>query len=307
MREKPNIGPKATPRKPKQYQPSEAATRLADGIIDAELQAWLAKPIEERRAIIAERQRQEAEKEANRDRISTEQLAETLGAFAQLAKGVRPMSLDEERAFRWRKYIAPRMAYIGLDERHRKEITDWQCPQQEEKFLRVRELCCGTGAIVALCGPRGTGKTTIAAQLMRERVVANHYWDHFPERREGRPPADPGRYAKLLRLGGEFKLLFAGFGGINQDAVQERYNSWTRLELVVIDELHDAEANAPAMALLVDLCDRRYAARLDTILISNRSAEEFAEAVNPSIESRISENGRILKCDWPSWRARLSL
>ena len=75
------------------------------------------------------------------------------------------------------------------------------------------------------------------------------------------------------------------------------------LELLIIDEIHEvSEDSKHKDRILTDLLDTRYAAKRDTILISNQSAEEFARTTNPSILSRLNEHGGIISCDWQSFR-----
>lgn len=284
--------------------PKERRTIAAGVAAEALQRAAVLKgmaPEERARKLQAEAaEREERELEALRVDEAKTKLA--LEAIAGAFRGAKPRTNEELARHRWETVTCHDLAAVGLPERLRKRIIDWNQPKQEEAFRRVKGYLRGVGAVVALCGARGTGKSTLCAQIMRERVEARHAYAMADLVTRGPEPAAAGRYEKLVRLGGLFKPLFAGFGSTNADSLAGRYEAWVRLELLVIDEVHDGEAIVPAMTMLVDLVDRRYAERRDTILISNRDPEEFRDQMNPSIVSRIAEEGAIIRCDWPSWR-----
>lgn len=218
--------------------------------------------------------------------------------------GIRPMSREEEREYNWQNRVKPELLALGVREAHLKRIApDWGSSAQERAFLTVKALCRLTGATVALVGTRGLGKTTIAAELMRERIEARLQY-FTGDSREGPAPLEPGRYAKLSELGSMFKPLYADFGSKNPEGLIERFEAWGRLPLLCLDEIHEAEDLKAQMRLLTDLVDRRYARKCDTILISNHSAAQFKSEINPSILSRISEHGAIIECSWASWRGK---
>ena len=280
--------------------------KIAHAAILAERAMWQALPPEERLTQIRQQQIIRDAIDAERDRVTQSKLDEALAAILRLAERVPAISAAQEAAWHWSHHIAPRLRAAGIEEAHCKRVTAWDCREQEAVFNMTRRKCVGRGAIIALTGARGTGKTTIAAQIIRERVEAEWEWYSLPEsQRFGSLPLETGRYEKLGKLGSMFKPLYADFGSINSDALSARLNNWCSVPLLVLDELHESEDLKTPMRLLVDLVDRRYANNVDTILISNRSAQEFRAEVNPSVVSRITERGAIIPCDWRSWRARL--
>lgn len=275
----------------------------------------LAKAIEDRAEELlamtpaerAERLRLEAEERENIETaamlVDKTKLAEVIDALESFGARSKPVSAEVLRQHRWETRGVRDMAAAGVPERHRLRLLKFDHPEKERKFARIRELCHGTGAVIALCGMRGSGKTTMGCQLMRERVEANIEYDYADPRPKD-VPLLPGRYRKLTSMGSHFKLMFAGHGGVNQEVLAEQYRALCEHSLLVIDELHDAETIAPAMALLVDLVDRRYSENRDTILITNREAADFEKNFNQSIVSRAHEAGAIMRCDWGSSRAR---
>ena len=64
-------------------------------------------------------------------------------------------------------------------------------------------------------------------------------------------------------------------------------------------------ADTPAKdRMLTRLIDKRYAAELSTVLITNETAKQFVERVGPSVADRIRDDGQMVVCEWKSLRGR---
>lgn len=225
-------------------------------------------------------------------------LPEVMEKFAELRGKLAPAGPEQLRAAALREDLH-RMELWGFPRRYLQEITAWNCLPQQRVYEKCREMLAGVGAIVALIGKRGTGKTTIAAQLALDRLR----WERA--QRATRPGLIVTfLYKKTTGLVGRFKPLYANFGAINQEALEESRGRLCGREtdVLVIDELHDLSELAVREALLIDMIDRRYAARRDTLIISNQTPEEFERETPASIRSRIREHGLIIPCEWQSWR-----
>jgi len=207
-----------------------------------------------------------------------------------------PSRTDEELlAYRWENEILPRLADAGFSDRHRKRITDWNCKPQEMAFEKCLELCRGVGAIIALIGARGTGKTTICSQMALDRAENESLppWDRQPP------------YRKLQSLVERYKPLYGNMGSVDMDALASARDWFCRTpSLAFIDEVHECEDLQIKNRLLTDILDRRYAARKDTIILSNQDEADFRRTTSDSILSRIDEHGLIIECTWESWRAK---
>jgi len=226
--------------------------------------------------------------------------------LAEMRARFKPMSEEEYQKRTWDKIIVPELETLGIPSEHRKKIEKWGNTAQEKVFREVRGICqLKQGSIVALVGNRGTGKTTIPIQIMRERA---EYWHKFynatsAERQGWEAPLDRGMYIKLLRLSSMFKPMFADFG-TTQTVLPELLENWSRVPLLVIDELHEVDDLKTTYRFLTDLLDRRYGNKVPTVIISNHSGEQFTKTLNPSCLSRISQYGKIIECKWKSWRNR---
>jgi DNA replication protein DnaC len=227
--------------------------------------------------------------------------AELQGMFA----GMRPKTTDEMRAHHFRGVIAPRLKDFGFDERyHRLDLLkggDARCRLQESVLASVKKLCVNTGAIVAMVGPRGTGKTSIAAQLAADRL-----WEDWQIALAGERKGVPCRvtsYRKLGTLVARLKAHYGDFGSIQADQMAASLEHLCSVECLVIDETHEVQDDSKHKdRLLTDILDRRYSARRDTVLISNQQKAEFMKGLSPSIVSRLIEHGGTIACEWQSFR-----
>jgi len=143
----------------------------------------------------------------------------------------------------------------------------------------------GEGYLVALLGSSGTGKTQMAVNVIKlacDAGIACRYVTAMDLFREVRQAATAGREKAASEL--------------------EVINAWAEVGLIAIDDLHQRSGTDFEQNTLINLLDRRYAAKRSTILIANQTKEAFAAAVGDSIVSRIYETGEAFWCDWPSYR-----
>lgn len=214
---------------------------------------------------------------------------------------VTPISPSEQRAREFETRIAPRLRAEGFSAEHIGDLRDWNCEPQRKTFEEVLRVLRTPGAIVALVGIRGSGKTRIAAEVAAEW----HREEIALALRPGPQPCRRAMYVKLSDLLGRFKGLFANFGTLDPDKLAgARDYLCTQNELIVIDEVGECEDVAARGPLLTDFLDRIYAAKGRAIVISNQTPEDFERGIGASVMSRLNQYGAIVRCAWPSWRAR---
>lgn len=140
---------------------------------------------------------------------------------------------------------------------------------------------------VALLGERGAGKTWMACGLVRE----------FCRRGRG------ALYRDAMDYFLELKSTYDRDAKRSQEQVEAAY---LKPSLLVLDELHERGDTVWEDRMLTRLINKRYAAKLATVLIANQSPKEFKDRVGHSIHDRMFDGGGIVVCDWKSLRGRKS-
>lgn len=224
--------------------------------------------------------------------------------LARMLGKARVATPDEIRERNWREFILPQARSSGIGDRFLYELRhgEW-VKDQRAAYVDCVHSFKGVGAIVALVGPRGLGKTAIAAQIIIAR--ARNDWNRLNQ-----DPPVPGfrwrwtPYVKMVDLIAKYKALYSDHGSIDQERAEASRAAFVASSLKIIDELHDAEEQALKRRVLTDILDRCYSSKTDVLLISNQTRAEFEQSVGPSVMSRLAEHGRIVPCDWPSLRTR---
>jgi Cdc6-like AAA superfamily ATPase len=141
----------------------------------------------------------------------------------------------------------------------------------------------GSGFIMALIGTRGTGKTQIACELIRENSKRN----------------------KTSRFTLAMDIFLAVRASYRKDAATDEakvVEEFRKPRLLVIDEIQERAESQFEDRILTHILNHRYNDEKDTLLIGNIKAEEFNKAMGASIVSRLNETGGLITCDWPSYR-----
>lgn len=146
----------------------------------------------------------------------------------------------------------------------------------------------GDGFIIALLGDRGTGKTQMAAELVRRWLRKQN-----TEHRTLNCPL----YAKAMEI---FMAIKSSYGSDKSE--KDVTLIFTRPKLLIIDEASERGETDWENRMMTYIIDKRYDAKLDTLLISNQRRDAFLEAVGDSITSRLVETGGIVECNWDSFR-----
>lgn len=233
------------------------------------------------------------------EKIDTPDAIDPTAIAEAMLAGKTPTPHEDYREHVLKSYIYPEIFRWGFEPRFHHERRTSFHPKQEKAYQVMGGKLAQVGAIVALVGIRGVGKTTLTAELAIETA-----WRNYRISRA----IMPGSYAQVIykkctRLISRFKPLFADFGSIDTETLTESFDRLARWhEYLVIDEVHEAEDSKLRSRLLNDLIDRRYMAQRDTILIANQTAEDFSASIGDTIISRLNEHGIIIPCEWPSFR-----
>lgn len=173
------------------------------------------------------------------------------------------------------------MKSSGFGERHLKKIN----PTGAEWVSKLSQIQAkiGSGFLVSLIGPRGTGKTLLGAFLARQSAFL-------------------GRSIKYKTAMGFFLDIKASFDGVKNE--RQVIDDYVAPKFLVLDELQERGETAWEDRLLTHVIDRRYAAEKDTLLITNHSKEDFLKSIGESVASRLVETGGIVNCTWGSYRTK---
>lgn len=187
------------------------------------------------------------------------------------------LALERQRRRAWDAWEA-----AGIPKRHGTPFESTHAGWNSKRYELTKKL--GHGFLVALLGDRGTGKTQMAADLIREDART--------------PPHPHPLYVRAIDIFMGIREAYRPKGPTEREQVEE----YTTKTLLVIDDAHERGGSDWENRLLGYIIDRRYGDKLDTLLISNQQPDEFKASIGPSIYSRLIETGGIVLCAWPSFR-----
>lgn len=151
--------------------------------------------------------------------------------------------------------------------------------------LRGVQSRLGSGGIMALIGTRGTGKTQIACELVREN-------------------AKRGRTSRFTLAMDIFLAIRASYRKDSTTDEAKVVEEFCKPRLLVIDEIQERAETPFEDRILTHIINHRYNDEKDTLLIGNIKRDEFCKAMGASIVSRLNETGGLIVCDWPSFREK---
>ena len=160
-------------------------------------------------------------------------------------------------------------------------VRDPQADPWADKLQMILGMT-GKGTLIALIGPRGTGKTQMA-------VTAAVHWceqDHSI------------LYKTAMDIFIALKESYRSDGPTESAQLSRFYEP----SLLIIDEAQVRSESAWENNMLTHLIDTRYMRERDTLIISNQTPSAFRASIGESIYSRLLETGYIVECDWPSFR-----
>ena len=199
-------------------------------------------------------------------------------------------AMKEIEEQRWKYHIGECIALRNLPAEYRKiDIADAKLLPDEAKqgyqrvaksLLRMLEL---KSSVIGLIGPRGNGKTHLAAGLINEFV------------KQGKP----ARYTKFTQMLIDIRETWRPD---SHRTTTQAINTFVAPILLVIDEGQERSFTDNEQIWITDIVDRRYAEGRNTLLISNQNEEAFAANVGESVVSRIRHRGGLIQTDWMDLR-----
>lgn len=152
---------------------------------------------------------------------------------------------------------------------------------------------------LSLFGPSGTGKTHLAAALLKARL-AHQAHQELPELEPLETPVrESALFVTVPSLLFEIRATFAGTDATTEKDLVRRH---CEAGLLVLDDLGAEKPSEWVNQTLYLILDRRYAELRKTIVTSNLTLDEIAEKLGDRLPSRLVGMGGILQLDGPDRR-----
>lgn len=176
------------------------------------------------------------------------------------------------------------LAKAQIPLRHRKIPPRTDDDRSVNWWAKMEKVCgkMGSGALLALLGNRGTGKTQAAVAAMQYTAHRGH----------------PCFYCKAMEVFLEVRATYARPDRAELEVIKK----YQEPRLLVIDEVQQRGETDFENRILAHLIDKRYDAMVDTIIIGNLTPEAMAERLDPSIVDRLRETGGVVVFEWESFR-----
>lgn len=202
-------------------------------------------------------------------------VAESINRLSRLTPRARPSELEAD-PYRAQELFTAAKVPARHAARTNLSGAEWRA------CLEATKAKIGSGFIVALIGTRGTGKTQIACEMIRENA------------RRGRT----SRFALAMDIFLAIRASYRKDAATDEAKVVEEF---CKPRLLVIDEIQERAESAFEDRILTHLLNHRYNDQKDTLLIGNSKVDAFREAMGPSIVRRLNETGGLITCDWKSY------
>ncbi len=193
------------------------------------------------------------------------------------------------------RVAAPRA--VDLDRswpsRHHEALEGYHGPAREKAEVLWDRVLSRRACTLVLYGPRGRGKTGMAA------------WWAWKRGQEGQ---SPGIYATAYEL---FARIRRSWHPSSDMAEWDALKPYQRTPYLAIDQLHQCRALSAGddkaalweRMALAELLDYRYRENRTTVLIATlETQEELRTAIDADILDRVKESGGVIHCSWPSYR-----
>lgn len=150
------------------------------------------------------------------------------------------------------------------------------------------------GGCLVLCGNPGTGKTHLAAAIVKAIL---------PHEIDGKSHYDPKQPVIYTTATAMTRKIKATYDRDSQESEDEVIRHLSSIGLLLIDEVGAQRGTETELLLIQEVIDGRYQRVLPTILISNLQESELSEYIGERALDRLYDNGgAVVGFDWGSKR-----
>lgn len=176
--------------------------------------------------------------------------------------------------------------HIPLDTLDTLEI-DYKPITEQQRVCNeaIEQLIKGELRNITLLGTKGTGKTFIACSALA-RYCIDTFWSKSKQFR------DSALYTKHYNMELAYKSAMSPATTVTQEDVFYRFSH--KYKMLVIDELGRGQTSEYTMSFIENVLEERYENKLPTIIISNKTVDQFKSIIDAPIIDRLkSKYGKV--------------
>lgn len=191
---------------------------------------------------------------------------------AKEAREAYEKEIEQKRLWRW----------ADVPELHKQRPDEYTAEQLAH--IKRMMMSHGKGAVWAIVGEWGTGKTQIGVEVIRKCCL--RLW--------------PSLFTTAIEFFISLRSPYKD-GPLNEQAVIDRF---VKPQVLVIDDAHIRNNTNYEIQHFHHVIDKRHKALKTTILTSNQSVEAFTDTIGGAIIDRMCVAGGTIECSGGSFRGK---